>query len=372
MTTASPDSMTGTRSDTPSAPASGPVSGPVSGTVSGTVSGPGVASADEPLLRVRDLTVSFLRGSRVMRAVDGVSFDVGRGETLGLVGESGSGKTTIGRALMRLMPKAHSGTTGSVRFGGEELSTLASGRMREVRRRLQMIFQDPLSSFNPRRKVWDIVGEGLDIQGVPTAEREARIEQALDDVGMSRAMVEGRRPHQFSGGQCQRIAIARALALGPDLVVCDEPVASLDVSVQAQVINLLQDIKREKQLALIFISHDLAVVRNVSDRVAVLYMGRLVEIGDADLIYGFPAHPYTRTLLEAVPIPDPAVRPRIGDEAVAAPSRLVPPSGCRFRTRCPRAGARCGDEDPALRPGPHGQLVACHHPHEDATPLPIG
>jgi peptide/nickel transport system ATP-binding protein len=325
----------------------------------------------ETLLEVRDLAVTFMRGSRSMQAVAGVSFDVRRGETLGLVGESGSGKTTIGRALMRLMPKAHAGTTGHVRFAGEDLMTLSAARMRDVRRRLQMIFQDPLSSFNPRRKVWDIVGEGLDIQGVPAAERDRRIAAALEDVGLSRAMVDGRRPHQFSGGQCQRIAIARALALQPDLIVCDEPVASLDVSVQAQVINLLQDIKREKHLALIFISHDLAVVRNVSDRVAVLYMGRIVEIGPAEAIYRTPAHPYTRTLLEAVPIPNPAVRPEIGAAGMAAPSRLVPPSGCRFRTRCARATDLCAEGEPVLAPGVNGQHVACHFPHTDPTPLPI-
>jgi peptide/nickel transport system ATP-binding protein len=327
---------------------------------------------DKTLLSVRDLAVSFRRGAKVMQAIAGVSFTVGRGETLGLVGESGSGKTTIGRALMRLMPKAQSGTAGSVVFQGEELMGLPAARMRAVRQRLQMIFQDPLSSFNPRRKVWDIVGEGLDIQGVPAAERDRRIEQALEEVGMSRAMVEGRRPHQFSGGQCQRIAIARALALGPDLIVCDEPVASLDVSVQAQVINLLQDIKRDKDLALIFISHDLAVVRNVSDRVAVLYMGKIVEIGAAERIYSHPAHPYTRTLLEAVPIPDPSIRPVLGDVGTIAPSRLVPPSGCRFRTRCPRATALCAETEPQLRPGPRGQDVACHFPHDEAAPLPVG
>jgi peptide/nickel transport system ATP-binding protein len=329
-------------------------------------------AAEAPLLSVRDLRVWFGRGSRPFQAVAGVSFDVARGETLGLVGESGSGKTTIGRALLRLMPKAHCGTGGTVRFGDVDLGGVSPARMREVRRHMQMIFQDPLSSFNPRRKVWDIVAEGLDIQGVPAAERDSRVAQALDDVGMSRAMVEGRRPHQFSGGQCQRIAIARALALRPDLIVCDEPVASLDVSVQAQVINLLQDIRREKQLALIFISHDLAVVRNVSDRVAVLYMGKIVEMGAADLIYGYPAHPYTRTLLEAVPIPDPAVRPEIGPAGAAAPSRLVPPSGCSFRRRCPRATVLCAETEPALRAGPNGQQVACHFPHSEATPLPVG
>jgi peptide/nickel transport system ATP-binding protein len=212
--------------------------------------------------------------------------------------------------------------------------------------------------------VWDIVGEGLDIQGVPRAEIDRRVESALADVGMSRTMVEGRRPHQFSGGQCQRIAIARALALGPDLIVCDEPVASLDVSVQAHVINLLQEIRARRHLALIFISHDLAVVRNVSDRVAVLYMGKIVEIGEADAIYRKPAHPYTHMLLEAVPVPDASVKLAPGGASTEIPSHFNPPSGCRFRTRCPRAQAICAEREPALRTMPAGQQAACHFPHE--------
>ncbi len=324
---------------------------------------------EDALLRVRDLRVAYGRGKGTFDAVAGISFDVARGETLGLVGESGCGKTTTGRAIMRLLPPENSAMTGSIVFDEDSLAGLSSSAMRRVRRRLQMIFQDPLSSFNPRRKVWDIVGEGLVIQGVKKAEIAKRVDAALEDVGMSKAMVEGRRPHQFSGGQCQRLAIARALALGPDLIVCDEPVASLDVSVQAHVINLLQEIRERRQLALIFISHDLAVVRNVSDRVAVMYMGKVVEIGEADRVYARPAHPYTRTLLEAVPIPDASIRPKPGTAAVAeVPSLSNPPSGCRFRTRCPRAQEICAQAEPQLRQVPSGQYVACYFPHDEPAP----
>lgn len=320
---------------------------------------------DDALLQVRDLTVTFRRGGRTFDAVAGVSLDVAKDETLGLVGESGSGKTTIGRAILRLLPKSEAAVSGSIVYDGQNVGAMTNARMRAVRRQMQMVFQDPLSSFNPRRKVEHIVGEGLEIQGIDKAERENRIEAALVDVGMSRAMVEGRRPHQFSGGQCQRIAIARALALGPELIVCDEPVASLDVSVQAHVINLLRDIRETKHLSLIFISHDLAVVRNVSDRVAVLYMGKIAEIGPADPIYQRPAHPYTRMLLEAVPIPDASHKLIPGSGGTEMPSQLDPPSGCRFRTRCPRAAQICADEVPQLRPMPSGQFVACHDPHDE-------
>ena len=323
---------------------------------------PGYLRADA-LLTVRDLRVAFRRGGRTFEAVAGVSFDVTKGETLGLVGESGCGKTTTGRAILRLLPPENSSMTGSIEYEGRDLGPLSSTEMRLVRRRLQMIFQDPLSSFNPRRKVYDIVGEGLVIQGVKKKERITRTDAALQDVGMSRAMVEGRRPHQFSGGQCQRLAIARALALEPDLIVCDEPVASLDVSVQAHVINLLQEIRERKNLALVFISHDLAVVRNVSDRVAVMYLGKIVEIGDAGAVYASPAHPYTRTLLAAEPKPDATVKLVPDGVATEMPSPSSPPSGCRFRTRCPRARQVCADDEPLLRRMPAGQHVACHFPH---------
>jgi peptide/nickel transport system ATP-binding protein len=323
---------------------------------------------DAALLAVRDLTVTFRAERQAVQAVAGISFDVAAGETVGVVGESGCGKTTTGRAILRLLPPGYSSMTGSVAFNGVDLGSLSNTGMREARRHLQMIFQDPISSFNPRRKVRDIVGEGLVIQGVGKREIAQRVDQALTDVGMSAAMVEGRRPHQFSGGQCQRLAIARALALRPDLIVCDEPVASLDVSVQAHVINLLQDIRERMQLALIFISHDLAVVRNVSDRVAVMYMGKIVEIGDADRVYARPAHPYTRTLLDAVPNPESTVKikPDVVGREMPSPSR--PPSGCRFRTRCPRAQELCAQVEPPLRPMPAGQYAACHFPHDEPAP----
>jgi peptide/nickel transport system ATP-binding protein len=338
---------------------------------------PGQATADtylreDALLKVRNLKVDFRRGHRTVQAVADVSFDVRRGETLGLVGESGCGKTTTGRAILRLLPKENSSMAGSVEFGGENLRQLSNARMRGVRRHLQMIFQDPLSSFNPRRKVYDIVGEGLAIQSVPKKEIGKRVDAALVDVGMSRSMVEGRRPHQFSGGQCQRIAIARALSLGPDLIVCDEPVASLDVSVQAHVINLLQEIRTSKNLALIFISHDLAVVRNVSDRVAVMYMGKIVEIGEADKVYARPAHPYSRTLLEAVPMPDASIKLKPTSVGTEMPSPSNPPSGCRFRTRCPRVQQICADVEPPLRKMPQGQFAACHFPHNEPAPGVMG
>jgi peptide/nickel transport system ATP-binding protein len=230
-----------------------------------------------------------------------------------------------------------------------------------------MIFQDPVSAFNPRRRVRDIVAEGLVIAGTPKNEIAGRVEDALAQVGMNAELVGSRRPHEFSGGQAQRIAIARALALEPRLIVCDEPVASLDVSVQAQVLNVLHDIKEQNELSLVFISHDLAVVRNVSDRIAVMYLGKIVEVGDAGSIYRRPAHPYTRKLLEAVPVADAArtVQPTAGPRA-EAPSPANPPSGCRFRTRCPRAQQVCADVEPPLvqiRPG--GQHAACHFPHDE-------
>lgn len=269
---------------------------------------------DDALLTVDELHCAFKGASGKVHAVRGVTFDVRRGETLGLVGESGCGKTTTGRAILRLP----AGQSGTVTFRGEDMAGYSHAEMRAARRRLQMIFQDPLSSFNPRRKVIDIVGEGLAIHGVPREERRERVARALEQVGMSVEGVGERRAHEFSGGQCQRISIARALALGPDLIVCDEPVASLDVSVQARVLNVLQDIREGSDLSLVFVSHDLAVVRVVSDRIAVMNRGRIVEIGDADAVYEQPAHPYTKRLLSAVPVIDEGERPPVavsGDEA---------------------------------------------------------
>lgn len=260
---------------------------------------------DDALLTVEGLHCSFKTATGTVHAVRGVTFDVLPGETLGLVGESGCGKTTTGLAIMQLQR----GQAGSIRYRGEDLASTSGSGMRALRRRIQMIFQDPLSAFNPRRKVIDIVGEGLEIQKVPRAERIERVAAALEQVGLSVDAVRGRRPHEFSGGQCQRISIARALALGPELIVCDEPVASLDVSVQARVLNVLQDIRERNRLSLVFVSHDLAVVKVMSDRVAVMYRGRIVEIGPASAVYRDPAHPYTRRLLDAVPVVDEAERP---------------------------------------------------------------
>lgn len=327
-----------------------------------------IAPNEDMILEVRNLSVSFSRGGKQMKAVDDVSFTVAAGETLGLVGESGSGKTTIGRAILRLLPDANTKAEGDVRYKKTYLNTLSNADMRHMRDRLQMIFQDPLSSFNPRRNVEDIVAEGLVIQGRPASERKSRVEAALSAVGFDPASVAGRRPHQFSGGQCQRIAIARSLAVEPELIVCDEPVASLDVSVQAQVINLLQDIRESRNLALIFISHDLAVVKNVSDRVAVLYMGRIVEIGTGPQIYERPAHPYTRTLLEAVPVVDATHKIEPDGKRTVMPSRNRPEGGCAFRSRCPRASEVCAQNVPTLQPAPRGQMVACHHPHDEPAP----
>jgi peptide/nickel transport system ATP-binding protein len=317
--------------------------------------------ADEVLLRVEDLIVEFpaARGQKV-HAVSNVSLDVLKGETLGLVGESGCGKSTTGKAILQLPPP----TSGSVVFDGKDLTGLAGGDLRQTRTKLQMIFQDPISSLNPRRKVEQLVAEGLDIWEIGTKEeRDAKVDELLLTVGLDPDVARGRRAHQFSGGQCQRISIARAVATEPALIVCDEPVSALDVSVQAQILNLLEDMKERYGLTLVFIAHDLAVVKNISDRVAVMYLGRLCEVGDPDLLYGAPAHPYTAALLSAIPVPDPDVRPdqrtTLGGEI---PSPLSPPSGCRFRTRCPRADDRCKDEVPVMQSIGANHFVACHHP----------
>ncbi|HVV38429.1 MAG TPA: ABC transporter ATP-binding protein [Acidimicrobiales bacterium] len=313
------------------------------------------------LLEVRDLTVEFPAGpGRKVHAVSGVSFDVHQGETLGLVGESGCGKSTTGRAILQL-PKP---TGGSVRYDGRELTDLHGNDLRAVRRELQMIFQDPISSLNPRRRVRDIIAEPLNIWNIGTKEeREAKVLELLDAVGLDPRAAE-RRPHEFSGGQCQRISIARALALDPNLIICDEPVSALDVSVQAQILNLLEDMKQRYKLTLVFVSHNLAVVKNVSDRVAVMYLGKLVELAPADELYNQPMHHYTAALLESIPVPDPTVRPGAAPDVVVGdpPSPIDPPSGCRFRTRCPRAEAKCAEVEPPLEELRPGHFVACHFP----------
>lgn len=315
-----------------------------------------------PILRVEDLLVEFKteeRGQKV-HAVTGISFDVLKGETLGLVGESGCGKSTTGRAIMQI-PRP---TGGSVSFEGKELTSLHGEDLRKLRTDVQMIFQDPISSLNPRRKVIDIVAEPLHIWGIGTKEeRIAKARAALEAVGIDPDQAGDRRPHQFSGGQCQRICIARALVLDPRLIICDEPVSALDVSVQAQVLNLLEDLKQRYGLTLVFIAHDLAVVKNVSDRVAVMYLGKMCEIGPSDDLYRAPRHPYTDALLKAIPVPDPKVRPasivRLKGEI---PSPVAPPSGCRFRTRCPSADTICAEQEPQLRNVGPEHFVACHHP----------
>ncbi len=321
------------------------------------------SSAVDPLLQVRGLKKSFpIRGGLLQRpvgwvnAVDDLSFDLHRGEVLGLVGESGSGKTTAGRSLLRLIEPSG----GSIKFEGQEITTLPADQMRAQRRRMQIIFQDPYASLDPRQRVRDVIGEALIIHQIGSkAERRDRIATLLEKVGLTAEAMD-RFPHEFSGGQRQRIGIARALAVEPSFIVADEPVSALDVSVQAQVVNLLRDLQQELGLAVLFIAHDLAVVRYISDRVAVMYLGRLMEIAPSDALYRRPRHPYTMALLSAAPHTDPdAARKRMlleGD----IPSPMNPPSGCVFRTRCPVALAACAE--PAarqMRTVAPGHQVAC-------------
>ncbi|WP_140845081.1 ABC transporter ATP-binding protein [Variovorax guangxiensis] len=318
------------------------------------------AVAPGRLMRVENLQVTYaLGGSQRMRAVDGVSFDIARGETLALVGESGCGKSSVARALMQLAPASG----GDIQLEGQSLAKLTRGQLKQLRRRFQMIFQDPISSLNPKRRVRDILAAPLKVNGLYDKQKsEPRIREALELVGLDAASVMDRYPHEFSGGQCQRISIARALILDPALLVCDEPVSALDVSVRAQVLNVLNDLRRRLGLAMLFISHDLAVVRNVADRVAVMYLGRIVEIGEADAVLRTPAHPYTAALLSAVPVADPdAARERILLKG-EMPSPMALPSGCRFRTRCPAAQPRCASVDPVLIDAGDDRRVACHFP----------
>ncbi|MFF5970443.1 ABC transporter ATP-binding protein [Streptomyces sp. NPDC012769] len=320
-----------------------------------------------PLLSVRDLTMAFPgRRSRSapVRAVDGVSFDIAAGETLGLVGESGCGKSTTGRMIVRLLAP----TSGSVVFDGRDISRLPQRALKPLRRELQMVFQDPHSSLNPRQTVARIISDPLLVHGTPVAQARRRAAELMELVGLIPEHLD-RYPHEFSGGQAQRIGIARALATGPRLVVADEPVSALDVSVQAQIVNLMEGLRKELGLAYLFIAHDLSVVKRVCDRVAVMYLGRIVEIGPKDRVYEEPAHPYTRALLSAVPLPDPAAeraRERItllGDP----PSPAAPPPGCTFHPRCPKAREICRKEPPLLRIARAGEAreVACHFPETE-------
>jgi peptide/nickel transport system ATP-binding protein len=314
------------------------------------------------LLAVNDLRKHFplrggFAGARVVHAVDGVSFHIDRAETLALVGESGCGKSTVGRAILRLFAI----TAGEVVLDGRRIDNMAAGALRPLRRRMQVVFQDPFASLNPRLRVRDLLAEPIRNFGLAksSADVAGRIDALLDKVRLPRDAAR-RWPHEFSGGQRQRIAIARALAAEPDLIVCDEAVSALDVSVKAQIVNLLQDLQRELGLALLFISHDLAIVEHITHRVAVMYLGKIVELGHKRQIFSAPRHPYTQALLSAVPVPEPgAARARIilkGD----IPSPIDRPAGCHFHTRCPRAFEHCRREEPALRPMPDGSLVACH------------
>lgn len=316
------------------------------------------------LLRVEDLVVEFPVGRTGLKvnAVSGISLDVMEGETVGLVGESGCGKSTTGKAIMQI-PRP---TSGSVVLEGTELTKLGGEDLRKIRPRMQMIFQDPISSLNPRRKVLDIVAEPLSIWKIGTkAEQEARVRKVLDTVGIDADQAGTRKPHEFSGGQCQRICIARSVVMDPKVIICDEPVSALDVSVQAQILNLLEDMKKEYGLTLIFIAHDLAVVKNVSDRVVVMYLGKVCEVGPPDALYASPLHHYTKALIDSIPEPDPTIRPDATDALEGdLPSPVAPPSGCRFRTRCPMAQERCSQDEPQLVEAAPNHFVACHFPRE--------
>lgn len=323
------------------------------------------SKAKEVLLEVRNLKKyfpvhrGFFGGKKLyVQAVDDISFQIYKGETLGLVGESGCGKSTAGRTIIRL----YESTAGEIIFDGAEISKMSENELKPFRKRMQMIFQDPYASLNSRMTVGDIIGEPIDIHNIASGdERQAMIYELLERVGLSKEHAS-RYPHEFSGGQRQRIGIARSLAVRPDFIICDEPISALDVSIQAQVVNMLEDLQKEFGLTYLFIAHDLSMVKHISDRIGVMYLGKLVELSDSKELYDKPMHPYTQALLSAIPIPDPVAthsKQRIVLEG-DVPSPINPPSGCRFRTRCGYAYDRCAKEEPILQNMGGGHMVACH------------
>ncbi|WCK55971.1 dipeptide ABC transporter ATP-binding protein [Aneurinibacillus sp. Ricciae_BoGa-3] len=320
-------------------------------------------TSEENLLEVQHLNKFFNVGSGVVKAVSDVSFTIKKGETLGVVGESGCGKSTMGRTILRL----YDATAGKVLFEGKDVHKLGSREMKKIRRDMQMIFQDPYASLNPRMTVGDIIGETLDIHNLASgAKRKERIQELLKLVGLKPDHIN-RFPHEFSGGQRQRIGIARALAVEPKFIVCDEPISALDVSIQAQVVNLLKDLQEKMGLTYLFIAHDLSMVKHISDRVAVMYLGKIAELAGSEDLYAHPLHPYTEALLSAIPIPDPEVertRERIVLEG-DVPSPMNPPSGCHFRTRCPHAMESCAKVEPAFQEVMPNHFVACHLYNEE-------
>ncbi len=336
--------------------------------------------ADGPLVRVHELVKHFpitrgiiiQRATGAVRAVDGVSFEINRGETLGLVGETGCGKSTTARLITRLLDA----TAGEVDFEGQDITHVKGAQLKAIRREVQMIFQDPYSSLNPRKTIGSIIGEPFAIHGLlrDSAERKREVQRLMETVGLNPEHYN-RYPHEFSGGQRQRIGVARALALQPKLLIADEPVSALDVSIQAQVLNLLRDLQRRFGLTIVFIAHDLSVVRHMCDRVAVMYLGKIVEIGSGDDLYGFPRHPYTGALMAAVPVADPG-RHGVGRRVLGGdvPSPANPPSACRFHTRCPKAQDICSEEEPQLEDKGSGTRVACHFPlsREELSEMGVG